>query len=87
MAVGILPMPYGYYMLSRLVVCVCAIFFTARLIEASQQKLAWLFSAIAVLYNPLIPVYLSEKTLWVIVNIVTGIMFFINRNKINKVMR
>jgi hypothetical protein len=72
-------MPYGYYSILRLVVCGCSIFFAMRLIETHQQHLAWVFGGIAVLYNPLIPVHLYDKNLWVIVNIATGGFFFINR--------
>ena len=36
----------------------------------------------AILYNPLIPVYLNEKFLWVIVNIIT-IIFFFKHRKLN----
>ena len=31
MAIGFLPMPYGYYNLSRIVVCVCSIYFAYNL--------------------------------------------------------
>ena len=83
MAIGLLPMPYGYYSISRLVVCGCSIFFTLRLVKTNQRNLAWLFGGIAVLYNPLIPVHLNEKAFWIIVNIATAIIFIVNRKKIN----
>lgn len=67
-AVGLLWMPYGYYVLSRTVACaVCAY----ACIQASGRKRvgwAWLFGALAVLYNPLVPIHLRSKMIWALVN-------------------
>ena len=82
MGIGLLPMPYGYYFLSRLVVFVCAIYFAIQLNNQSDTTLVWVFGFFAVLYNPIIPIHLGEKTLWIIVNLITAVTFFINKNKI-----
>jgi len=63
MGIGLLPMPYGYYTLSRFVVCVCAVYFTLNFFRNKKINLVWLFGAIAVLYNPVIPIHLLEKSL------------------------
>jgi len=71
-AVGLalLPMPYGYYMLMRLVMT--AVFVYAAYLLYEQGKGMWfVLAATAVLYNPLIPIHLGDKGLWTIVNIVT----------------
>ena len=44
----------------------------------------WIFGFLAVLYNPIIPVYLYEKEIWMVVNIITAIIFFIKGNAIDK---
>jgi len=80
MAIGFLPMPYGYYNLSRLVVCVCAIYFAYQLFQKEEKTFVWVFGFLAVLYNPIIPIYLYDKEIWMVVNIITGIVFFIKRN-------
>ena len=82
MGIGMLPMPYGYYFLSRLVVCVCALFFASCLYKNMQSQTVWLFAGIAILYNPIIPIHLGEKSIWIVVNIITAILFLINKNKI-----
>ena len=59
MGIGLLPMPYGYYNLSRLVVC--AIYFAMQLNSQSDTTLVWVFGFFALLYNPIIPIHLGSK--------------------------
>ena len=80
MAIGILPMPYGYYSLSRLVVCGCAIYFSIASKNKNEDVFVWIFGALAVLYNPIIPVHLYEKEIWMIVNFITAIIFFMKKD-------
>ena len=82
MGIGLLPMPYGYYFLSRLVVFVCAIYFAMQLNDQSDTTWVWIFSFLALLYNPFIPIHLGSKGLWVIVNIITAIIFLNNKDRI-----
>ena len=81
MGIGLLPMPYGYYFLSRLVVFVCAIYFAMQLNSQSDTTLVWVFGFFALLYNPIIPIHLGSKSLWVIVNLVTAGVFIANKDK------
>lgn len=82
MGIGLLPMPYGYYFLSRLVVFVCAIYFAMQLNDQSDTTWVWIFGFLALLYNPFIPIHLGSKGLWVIVNIITAIIFLNNKDRI-----
>ena len=41
----------------------------------SKVKILWIFGFLAILYNPIIPVHLYEKEIWMVVNIVTSIIF------------
>ena len=81
MGIGLLPMPYGYYFLSRLVVFVCAIYFAMQLNSQSDTTMVWVFGFFALLYNPIIPIHLGSKGLWVIVNVVTAVVFVANKDK------
>lgn len=85
MAVGVLPMPYGYYSLSRLVVCACAVYFAIASKSQNQDVFIWVFGALAVLYNPIIPVHLYEKEIWMVVNLVTAAVFFFKRDLLSRV--
>ena len=80
--IGILPLPIGYYTLSRLVVCAAAIYFTHNFYKKKDNTKLWIFGFIAVLYNPIIPIYLYEKIIWIIVNLITVYFFYSNRFKI-----
>ena len=82
LAIGILPMPYGYYMLSRLVVSAGALYFAFNFYKINDSFKVWVFGFLVVLYNPIIPISLGSKELWMIVNIPTIYYFYINRNLI-----
>ena len=79
LAIGILPLPIGYYTLSRLVVCTSAIYFGYNFYKNGNTTNVWIFGFIAVLYNPIIPVYLYEKFIWIIVNFITIFAFYKNK--------
>ena len=65
---SIAPLPYGYYTLLRLVAC--AIFaYSAYLTFVKQiYALPWIFSFIALLFNPIFKVYLP-KEIWFFIDI------------------
>ena len=79
MAIGFLPMPYGYYNLSRLVICICSLFYAYQLYKKGDMTFVWIFGFVAILYNPIVPVHLYEKQIWMVVNIITGLLFFFKR--------
>ena len=80
LAIGILPLPIGYYTLSRLVVCASASYFAYNFYKKKNQTKLWIFGFIAVLYNPIIPVYLYEKIIWIVVNLITIFAFYKNKD-------
>ena len=80
LAIGTFPLPIVYYTLSRLVVCASAIYFAYNFYKQNNQTNVWIFGFIAVLYNPIIPVYLYEKIIWIVVNIITIYIFYKNKD-------
>ena len=82
MAIGVLPMPYGYYNILRCVVFGCAIFFAISLYNSNEIVYFFFFCLTSLLYNPIIPVHLYDKNLWFIVNACTALLFILNRKKI-----
>jgi hypothetical protein len=63
-------MPYGFYMLLRVVACAYFIFVALRLKHAGSSpaiSVAWFF---AILYNPLLKIHLS-RGVWEVVNLIT----------------
>ena len=81
MGIGVLPMPYGYYNILRVVVCVSAAFMAVRAMKTGNGQLVpWLFGGMALLYNPILPANLNEKAIWMMVNALTAILFIAFRN-------
>lgn len=77
--IGLADMPYGYYMITRLVTTGVAIWLIWRLYILGQggSELLWFLGGIAVLYNPVFPVYLYSKPLWIMINVVTlGVFWY-----------
>jgi hypothetical protein len=70
-------MPYGYYMLMRFSLCVVCIYYLLQSHPAlcSGHRIA--LGGLAVLYNPVLPVYLASKPLWSLVNLGTVIYLWV----------
>jgi hypothetical protein len=72
---AVLKMPIEYYTFLRV-----AIFIGAFLVILSlSNKIIWviIFGTIAILFNPIIPVYLYLKSYWIPMDIITGILFIL----------
>ncbi len=92
-AVGLLlaaiaPWPYDYYTVMRLVVCIV----TARgaylayerartasteLWKLKQQRWMWTFGAIALAFNPFLPIHL-DRTTWAFIDIGVAVVIFLD---------
>jgi len=71
-------LPIGYYTFLRIVITFVSVFI---IVEQYKKKTVnfWVvaFGIIAILFNPIIPVYLYKKALWMPVDVVTGLVFLI----------
>jgi hypothetical protein len=74
LVVALLPLPYGYYTLLRLAVTACAGFLAYVSMGAGQKGSLVTFSAIAVLFNPVIPVHL-DREIWFFIDIAVAVYF------------
>ena len=79
---GLLPMPYGYYSMSRIIVCFSSAFIAYKLKDQKNVLKLWVFIALAILYNPILPIHLDDKGLWIAINIPTILLFYLNKNKV-----
>ena len=73
---GLLPLPYSFYMLLRLLVCLTAVVGYIRAREEQQRSWLWIYGVIAVLYNPILPIHLMAKSLWIVINIATAVLLW-----------
>ena len=74
-AIGLLPLPYGYYMLLRLFLCGVGLYFLTRP-RGVRDGEKWVLVGLVVLYNPLVPIELGSKPLWSVINVATVVWFW-----------
>ena len=66
--------PYGYYTFLRWTVCVVALVVAWVAFHSATQWATWPFVGVALLFNPLAPVYLERST-WRPIDIACGLAF------------
>jgi|AntAceMinimDraft_18_1070375.scaffolds.fasta_scaffold09436_7 hypothetical protein len=69
--------PYGYYTFLRVIVSIVAVYYVYYLytIIKKQFFLFWALIAIAILFNPIFPVYIGDKTIWGIIDVIVAAFF------------
>lgn len=80
--IALLPMPYGYYTLVRICICLYSGFLAYKSWKEKIDMWMWIFIVVAVLFNPIIPIYL-DRGLWAMIDIATAIVFFISISRLN----
>lgn len=75
--IAIAELSYGYYTFLRLVVTIGAVLVVYN--EYSRQLNFWVisFGIIAILFNPIFPVYLRDRELWAIIDVLCAIIFIV----------
>ena len=79
--VGVLPLPYGYYMLLRFVAC--GVFAWAAFItyEKNEEVLPWVFGILAIVFNPLIKIHFPKEQ-WAVVDFSSGLLLLLVSKKL-----
>ena len=72
-------MPSGYYVFMRIVVCLaCAVVaYGSYKRDDSLNGSAIVFGLMAILFNPIIPVYLYDREIWMPIDIIAAIIFVV----------
>lgn len=73
---AIASIPIGYYTFLRIVVCIASVYMAIAYFE-NKKPLAIIFGAIAILFNPILPIYLS-KEIWIPIDVITAIIFVVS---------
>ena len=83
---AVLPLPYGYFTLLRFIVTAAAIYYGYYLYSVSKQTdfLFWALVFVAVLFNPIVPIYLGLKLVWAFFDIVVAIFFIVVISKLKR---
>ncbi len=80
---GVLSLPYGYYMLLRLVVFGVFMWAAFTSFENSEELLPWLFILLAIVFNPIFKIYLPKEA-WIVIDIFAGVILLFTQNKLIK---
>ena len=70
LTIALTNMPYGFYMLLRVVACAYFIFIALRLKHLGSSPVISAALFFAILYNPLLKIHLSRGA-WEVVNVIT----------------
>ena len=69
--------PYGYYQFLRWITVFSAGYLAYKSQENKKTNWFWVFLAIAILFNPVLPIYQSKST-WGFFNVAVGIIYIIS---------
>ena len=70
-------LPYGYYQMLRWVVFAVSIYIAYKSYKWGKAWATWLFGGCAILFNPILPIYLSRE-IWQPIDVVCGILFILS---------
>ena len=65
---------YGYYILLRWITCITSLLVAFQAFEKNIDWAKVVFIVIAILFNPLVPIYLS-RSIWIPLDIITAVLF------------
>lgn len=78
-AVGLLPLPDGYYVLLQFFLCGLCLYFLAAVPRVRDSE-KWVLTGLVILHNPIVPIGLGSKLLWSLVNVGTVVwLWFLRR--------
>lgn len=74
---GLVNLPIGYYTLLRIAVTIASVAVVLKEFEKGINAWVITFGLIAILFNPIIPIYLYSKSLWIPIDLTVGVLFVI----------
>jgi len=80
---GAAPLPYGYYMLLRIVVTIVFIWSAYVSYVRKRKIIPWIFCFVAIVFNPLLKIYFS-KEMWAIVDVAAGVFLLLNKKHLQE---
>lgn len=73
--VACFPLPIGYYTFLRIIVSGCAMLIVIKVLRRDANLLGIAFVIMMILFNPIHPIYLYEKSLWLPIDIISALLF------------
>ena len=74
---GCFPMPIVYYSFLRLIITIGALWVVVQELQKEVNLLVVSFVIMVVLFNPIIPIYLHKKSMWLPLDSISGLLFLI----------
>ncbi|MBB6236943.1 putative membrane protein [Pedobacter sp. AK013] len=74
---AILKLPIEYYTFLRAIVSLGALLLIYIWIKQKNYSLIAVFILILILFNPLFPIYLHRKGIWIPLDVITGLLFLL----------
>lgn len=75
--IGIFRLPIEYYAFLRILISIGALLVLYNTLSFKQHYLSIIFLVILILFNPVFPIYLYRKSLWIPIDTITGILFLL----------
>jgi hypothetical protein len=82
--IALFPNPYIYYEVQRFYICGLTAYLAIQHYQKINFKFIFIFGLIAIIFNPIIPIYLN-KEIWSIIDIITIILliFSLKNNELH----
>ena len=80
---AVLPLPYVYYEWLRIIVFCVAIWTSILFYRSKLSSWSFVFSSLAILFNPIFPVHLS-RTAWAPIDLITATLFVLAAKSIRR---
>ena len=75
-------LPIEFYTLLRIVVCGAAAYSAYCFFDNKNSQAGLILVLIAIVWNPLIPIYLYDKFIWILLDISAAIYMFLLSRKV-----
>lgn len=75
--VAVFPLPLIYYTFLRIIVFVASAITVYYFGKQKEFKWVMIFGIVLILFNPIIPIHFYRKSVWIPIDIVTGILFLL----------
>ena len=74
---ALMNLPMGYYTFLRIIVTIGAVVIVVKELENEFNFWVIAFGIMAILFNPLIPVYLQGKEAWMPIDFIAAVLFIV----------
>jgi len=74
---ALMNLPMGYYTFLRIIVTIGAVVIVVKELENGFNFWVIAFGIMAILFNPLIPVYLQDKEAWMPIDFTAAVLFIV----------